>query len=285
MSKKLIPLALVTLLSLVAFSLWADSAGQPAQEATGTSFDSAQIDALLAMPAAERKAALQKLSPEERRSLWMNLRQARAQQNGKQLNRGSYKSGDLTKTLDKPINRPAADKAVGTITYDDGVGTNTFGGGAIIGNRFNTHDGGITVTTSGMVTEVVAVVQQGPAFSSTSAGFVLLGPQTTGGGAFAIFSTFTGAITGMTDTLTFTGIGANYTGNSFFVLFGDFASIYVPVFGTGSTNGQGHHGVVGYTGGMGPNITGTFDFGGALNALIRASGNILPVELMSFDAE
>jgi hypothetical protein len=136
-----------------------------------------------------------------------------------------------------------------------------------------------------MVTEVVAVVQQGPAFSSTSAGFVLLGPQTTGGGAFAIFSTFTGAITGMTDTLTFTGIGANYTGNSFFVLFGDFASIYVPVFGTGSTNGQGHHGVVGYTGGMGPNITGTFDFGGALNALIRASGNILPVELMSFDAE
>ena len=32
-------------------------------------------------------------------------------------------------------------------------------------------------------------------------------------------------------------------------------------------------GVVGYTGGMGPNITGTFDFGGTLNALVRATGN------------
>jgi hypothetical protein len=42
--------------------------------------------------------------------------------------------------------------------------------------------------------------------------------------------------------------------------------------------------VVGYTGGTGPNITGTFDFGGTLNAFVRARGNIVPVELMSFDA-
>jgi hypothetical protein len=113
---------------------------------------------------------------------------------------------------------------------------------------------------------------------------VLLGPQTGGGGAMAIFSSFTGA-TGATDTVTFAGIGASYTGSSFFVLFGDFSNSYVPVFGAGTANGQGHHGVAGYTGGMGPNITAVGDLGGSLNSFVRATGNIVPVELMSFDAE
>jgi hypothetical protein len=40
---------------------------------------------------------------------------------------------------------------------------------------------------------------------------------------------------------------------------------------------------VGYTGGLG--ITGTFNLGGNLNALVRASGNIVPVELMWFEIE
>jgi len=141
------------------------------------------------------------------------------------------------------------------------------------------------VLNPGTVSTVQAVVAQGPAFTTSSAGFVLLGPQTTGGGAMALFSTFTNTPTGTTDTVTFAGIGASYTGSSFFVLFGDFDSVYVPVFGTGSTLGQGHHGVVGYTGGMGPNITGTFDFGDTLNALVRSTGNIVPVELMSYSVE
>jgi len=100
----------------------------------------------------------------------------------------------------------------------------------------------------------------------------------------ALFSSFTTA-TGVTDTVDFNGLNVNYTGNSFFVLFGDFASSYVPAFGTGTVNSQGHHGMVGYTGGMGPNITSTFDFGGTLNGLVRASGNILPVELIEYDVE
>jgi hypothetical protein len=38
--------------------------------------------------------------------------------------------------------------------------------------------------------------------------------------------------------------------------------------------------MVGYTGGMGPNITSTFDFGGQFNSFIRSSATILPVELL-----
>ncbi|MCA1779058.1 MAG: hypothetical protein LC637_06670, partial [Xanthomonadaceae bacterium] len=178
----------------------------------------------------------------------------------------------------------AANRAVGTITYDDGVSTTTFGGGAIIGNRFDTHTG-VPVLASGTISQVQAVVVQGPAFTSSSAGFVIEGPQTAGGGAMAVFSTFTTGLTGTTNTVTFSGLGVNYPGSSFFVLFGDFANVYVPAFGTGTTNGQGHHGVVGYTGGMGPNITSTFDFGQTLNSLVRASGNILPVELIEYGVE
>jgi len=127
-------------------------------------------------------------------------------------------------------------------------------------------------------------VVPGAAKTASSAGFVMLGPQTGGGAAFAIVSTFTN-VSGVIDTVSFTGLGASYTGSSFFVLFGDFASSYIPVLGTGSALGQGHHGAVGYTGGMGPNITGTFDFGGIYNAIIRATGNVVPVELMAFDVE
>jgi hypothetical protein len=175
-------------------------------------------------------------------------------------------------------------RAVGTITYDDGVITTSFGGGAIVGNRFDTHTG-IPVFGSGTVETVQAVVVPGSAITSSSAGFVLLGPQTTMGGANAIFSTFTAGLTAATETVTFTGLGVSYTGSSFFVLFGDFASSYVPAFGSGSTLGQGFHGVVGYTGGMGPNITGTSNLGGTLNGLVRATGNIVPVELMTFGIE
>ena len=90
---------------------------------------------------------------------------------------------------------------------------------------------------------------------------------------------------GTTYTVTYNGIGANYTGSSFFVLFGDFASVYVPAFGTGTNNMQGHHGVVGYTGGMGPDITSTFDFGGTLNSLIRATGKKIAQLFYAHDRE
>jgi hypothetical protein len=253
------------------------AAPAPAQDQAALS---QQIAALRAMSRADRRAELKKLTPEERRGMWMELKREQvAKQGAAHMNYASMTGHPVTAV-------PAAlPRVIGTIAYDGGFPTTGFGGGALVGNRFNTHTG-IPVLASGTVSTIQAVVVPGPAHgsSSSSAGFVMLGPQTTGGGALAVFSSFTNA-TGVIDTVSFAGLGANYTGSSFFVLFGDFASSYIPVFGTGTTLGQGHHGVVGYTGGMGPNITGTFDFGGALNAFVRATGNIVPVELMTFDVK
>ncbi len=251
---------------------------------TAVMADNSQIQSLLEMSAEARRAALKQMDVEDRRGLWFQLKAAQAESRlvDKSQTAGVYQNGG-TVLAEPKVRVSSKAGGAGTIKYDDNVVTTSFGGGAIIGNRFDSHEGqplSLNVGNSGTVSTVQAVVLQGPAFSSSSAGFVLLGPQTAGGGAMALFSTFTVGVTGATDTVTFTGIGENYTGDSFFVLFGDFASVYVPGFGTGSTQSQGHHGVVGYTGGMGPNITGTFDFGGNQNALIRATGNILPPELV-----
>jgi hypothetical protein len=261
----------------LAVSLYA--AGGPADE--GSITDQAlqqRIADLRAMSRADRHAELKSMTPEERRGLWIQLKKDQATNRG--VNPEDYSSMSGFEVTQTP---PELNKAMGTIAYDSGFPSTGFGGGALVGNRFDSHTG-IPVLTSGTVSTIQALVVPGPAPTGSSAGFVLLGPQTGGGGAFAIFSSFTTA-SGVIDTVSFTGIGANYTGSSFFVLFGDFASSFIPVFGTATTLGQGHHGVVGYTGGMGPNITGTFDFGGALNAFIRATGNIVPVELMAFDVE
>jgi hypothetical protein len=255
-----------------------------------------RIQSLLDMAPKERRAALKAMPKGERQGLWLQMKKAERVKKGLPLKqavktggyakaevlRESADAGSASAKNAARFDQAVATRAVGTIQYDDGTGNTTFGGGAIIGNRFDTANGN-PVQVSGTVSTVQAVVAQGPAFTTSSAGFVLLGPQTGGGGAFAIFSTFTGA-TGITDTITFANLGVNYTGSSFFVLFGDFANSYVPVFDTGS-NGQGFHGVVGYTGGMGPNITSTFDFGETRNALIRATGNVVPVELTRFSVE
>jgi len=247
-----------------------------------------QIAELRAMEPAERRSALRAMSPEQRNGLWFQLKQMdREQRSIPRPDAGFYRQAVEQadgQAEDVAETSAAGARAVGTITYDDGVNTTTFGGGAIVGNRFDTHTS-VPVLASGTVSTVVGVVVPGPAATTDSAGFVLLGPQTGGGGAMALFSTFTAGLTAATETVTFSGLGVNYTGASFFVLFGDFANSYVPAFGTGTVNGQGHHGVVGYTGGMGPNITGTFDFGGTLNGLVRATGNILPVELIEFGVE
>ena len=241
----------------------------------------AQIDALLAMSPTDRRAALKAIPADERNGLWFAVKKAQFERKGHQFS-GS-KAGDKNEQPLKPT-RPAGAKAPGTIQYDDGTVTTSFNiSNAIIGNRFDTHATG-NVMVSGTVDTVVAVVVQGSAFTTSSAGFVMLGPETVSGGAMALFSTFTAGDGGPTDTVTFTGLGASYTGSSYYVLFGAFNNSYVPAFGTGSTNGQGHHGVIGLTGGMGPNIT-TISDQTTLNALVRTTGNVLPVELMQFTVD
>jgi len=278
-------LALVLACTVLAWSTQSESAQAVKTSTDDTELDAevldAKVESLLAMPAAERRAELKSLTAEQRRGLWLKVKRAQAERRGKSpLVRGSKLKGHpLTATPKKSL--PAL--AVGTIGYDSGAPSTSFGGGSLVGNRFNTHTGN-PVFSSGTVSTVVGQVVPGTGLTTNSAGFVLLNPQTGGGGATAIFSTFTTA-SGTADTVTFSGMGANYTGSSFFVLFGDFSSSYIPVLGTGSTLGQGHHGVVGYTGGVGPSITGTFNLGGTLNAFIRATGNIVPVELMTFNID
>jgi hypothetical protein len=278
---------IVTLILLaggVATALLAQSQSTAVEGKTSDapSFD-AQVEALVALPPAERRAALKSLDPEQRRGLWLAVKRALREEKGA----AAPSPGHYRDAQGHPVNVTpqglAAPAAVGTIRYDNGFPTIGFGGGALVGNRFDTHTA-IPVLNPGTVSTIQALVVPGPANTTSSAGFVLLGPQTTMGGAMALFSTFTAA-TGVIDSLTFAGLGVTYTGSSFFVLFGDFATVYVPVLGTGSTLAQGHHGVVGYTGMMGPNITDTFDFGNALNSFIRATGNIVPVELMTFEVD
>lgn len=241
----------------------------------------ADVNRLAALAPAARRAELKAMDPSLRRGLWFAvLAKVRADRGVEGPAQGSYRSAVAAASPSHP--KSAAGNAVngtpvsGIIQYDSGPFTVSFGGGAIVGNRFNSAVG--KPFQNGAVTAVQAVVIPGPAFTTSSAGFVLLGPQTGGGGANALFSSFTTAA-GATDTVDFNGIAEAFTG-SYFVLFGDFANSYVPVFGTGTTQAQGRHGIVGYTGGMGPNITGTFDFGGSLNAFVRSSANIVPVELL-----
>lgn len=244
-----------------------------------TTVDS-RVEALLEMEPDARRAHLKAMDPAERRGLWFEVKREQVRRRGGTGARAGRDALAPDHRDAADVRTPATKRAVGTIAYHSGMPTLDFGGNTIIGNRFDTHTG-IPVLASGTVSTVQAVVVPGSAQTSSSAGFVLLGPQTGGGGAMAIFSTFTGA-TGTQDTVTFAGIGASYTGSSFFVLFGDFEASYLLAFGTASTLGQGHHGVNGITGGMGPNITATSPLTG-VNGFINATGNIVPVELMSFE--
>ncbi len=237
-----------------------------------------KIDELLAMPGKERRAYLKGLKQEERKGLWLRLKREKAARKGLTSKRGSY-AAPFAIDVDATT---WTNRAVGGIVYDRDFPNAAFGGSALVGNRFNTHTG-IPVFASGSVTSVQALVIPGPGVTTSSAGFVLHGPQTTMGGAIALFSTFT-TVTGLINSVTFPGLAVNYTGSSFYVLFGDFSSSYIPVFGPGTTMGQGHHAVVGNTGGMFPNITATSTLPG-LNAFVRASGDIVPVELMKFEIE
>ncbi|MBZ0111197.1 MAG: hypothetical protein K8J08_01920, partial [Thermoanaerobaculia bacterium] len=164
-----------------------------------------QIDALLEMSGPDRRAALKKLDPAERKGLWFELKKVQASR------RSSSPSGKYSEASSQSLSGvpTKASRAVGTIAYDSGVPAVSFSGGSLVGNRFDTHTA-LPVMASGTVSTIEAVVVPGAAVTSSSAGFVLLGPQTGGGGAMAIFSTFTSA-TGTIDTLTFTGMGAAYT--------------------------------------------------------------------------
>ncbi len=269
-----------TVLAIFATSVSADD---PVQVSAKYSQQS-QIMELVGMEPADRRAALKAMNPKERKGLWFNVHKAIAEQRAVDRT-GIQPKGGVT--VPPSAFNPSI-QAVGTIAYDSGFASVGFGdndaapSNRLRGNQFDTHTG-IPVLASGTVSTVVAQVVPGPANTTNSAGFVLNGAQTVGGNFLALFSTFN-PVTGVIDTVTFSGMSANYTGSSYYVLFGDFSVSYIPVFGTGTTLGQGHHAVAGTTGGMGPTMT-TINPMTGLNAFVRSSGNIVPVELMQFDVE
>jgi hypothetical protein len=272
---------LVGITSLAALGLAVPGgSGAPAgHRAPGARDRGVEVTALRSRKGTVRHAVFTDTGARARQSSIVQVKQVKRRKRGvAKRGSGNYRGGGYPVAA-----RLGVTNAIGTITYDDGLGSTSFGGGAIIGNRFNTHTG-IPVLASGTVSMVQAVVVPGGSQTNSSVAVVVLGPQTGGGGAAALFHT-TVNVSGPIATVNVGGIGAHYAGNSFFAVISDFPSGYIPVFGTGTNLGQGHHGMVGYTGGMFPNITGTFNFGGSLNGIVRARGNIVPVELMKFEVE
>ena len=187
-------------------------------------------------------------------------------------------TGPAVRQLEQPVQTasPKNGRAMGTITYDDGVATAAPAIGSLCyGNQFNTWSGNPAMA-SGSVTAVdfyIATVSGTAAFVS-----VLGGP---GGGTTAPVLTsvnVTGVVSGAWNTVVF-GSPLAYTGSSFL------AGVWygggdVPALGSGSVAGQGFHG-------MAINdIVGTgFATLPGLNGLVRASGDVLPVELMTFTVQ
>ncbi len=196
-------------------------------------------------------------------------------------------SGPLVKQLDEPrqTDAPARDTkygVLGTIQYDNGavtavpmVSSNCFG------NQFNTHTGLPMPGPSpaGSLTKITFyMVSVAPpnAFVSVFGPVTTTGPGTAA--PFILSQLATGVVAGAFNTHTFaTPIAVS--GASFLAGVWYFGSDVVGL-GTGTTNGQGHHGM------MINDIVGTgFATLPGLNALVRTSGTIVPVELMNFDVQ
>lgn len=165
----------------------------------------------------------------------------------------------------------APNKVLGSITYHSGaLGTccqNSF----MVGNQFDSAlseplemSGSVTMATFDMITV------------GGSAAFISLFDQLAGTAANLIISTNVSAMTGNNVAT----IAAPYVGSTFLAGAWQF-NTDVPAVATGTTGGQGFHGI------SINDIVGTaFTTLGSLNAAFTATGDVLtPVELLNFDVE
>ncbi len=179
----------------------------------------------------------------------------------------------LTEALPSPRVTQLADatEVVGTIVYDDGILNFTPAISSLTyGNRFNTA-GGNPLTASGSVTQVTFYMFN----VGGTGGFVSFFDQLNGTTANLIDSSSYPMVPG-TNTL---AVGPfAYVGNSFLAGVWYFGSDSVGL-GSGTVGGQGFHGFVIN------DIVATGYFPLTVNALFRATGDVLPipVELMTFD--
>ncbi|MCG8461433.1 MAG: hypothetical protein MI919_34560 [Holophagales bacterium] len=216
---------------------------------------------------------------------------------------GTLRTGIETET--PPKRQPETPSAVfGTVIYDTGVfdtiPTQPAGITDILsyGNQFNSHNGNPIPAPSVTVTQIAVwpALVNGSTTASGSAFMTVFGPVNTAGtNASPILSVNHPGIVPQTwNTVAHLGTVSPATGTgtaaSFLIgMFGGASGAGTPCnsdcvgldTGIGSTvNGQGFHG-------MRVDDFGGGDFGtiASANALLRAIGNVVPVELMSFSIE
>ncbi len=176
-----------------------------------------------------------------------------------------------------PVGSKAPQKVTlfGTITYDDGVAnvapTTT---SRCWGNRFDTG-GGFPVQASGSITKVSVYM-----VSISGNAFITIADQlNTGAGTAMNIDSSSYPMTVGWNVVSFT-TPFSYVGSSFLAGIWYFGGD-VPGLGTGTTGGQGHHGMdindsAGTLTGYNPSTT--------FNALFRPMGDLLtPVELRNFE--
>jgi hypothetical protein len=189
-------------------------------------------------------------------------------------------TGPSTRALDAPVEaaRVKNSRAMGTIVYDDGIvsalpGISSF----CYGNQFDTFSGANPVMASGSVTAMSFFIVSG---AGTDNVFVsVFGPVS--GTAASVLSSASIPLNNGSNAFN-THVFAspvNYPGSSFLAGIWYVAGDTVGL-GAGTVNGQGHHGM------WINDIAGTgFATLSGLNALVGASGDVLPVELMTFTVQ
>lgn len=184
-------------------------------------------------------------------------------------------SGPAVRPVGEPVTTelPKSSRAPGTITYDDGTYHSAPGVSSnCYGNQFNTWSGN-PVMASGSVTALdffmasvsgnVFLSVYGPVSGTTAPQLTSVSVPPTAGAMAWNHHTFTSPLA--------------YTGSSFLAGVWYYVGDAVGL-ATGTVGGQGHHGML-----INDGTTGTgFAPLSTVNAMVRASGNVLPVELMNF---
>lgn len=189
-------------------------------------------------------------------------------------------TGPAARALDVPVQttRVKDSRAMGTIYYDDGVQTHFPGVTSYtFGNQFNTFGGTNPVMVSGSVTAMSFFMVAG---AGTDNVFVSVFGPVSGTAASVLTSASVPLNNGSNawNTHTFTA-PVNYVGASFLAGIWYVAGDTVGL-ASGTTGGQGYHGM------WINDIAGTqFALLSSLNGMVGASGDVLPVELMTFTIE
>ena len=189
-------------------------------------------------------------------------------------------TGSPVRALDTPVQAPRVKntRAMGTIYYDDGVQTHFPGVSSFCyGNQFDTFGGANPVMVSGSVTAMSFFMVAG---AGTDNVFVSVFGPVSGTAASVLTSAsipLTAGSNAWNNHVFATPV--NYPGSSFLAGIWYIAGDTVGL-ASGTTGGQGYHGM------WINDVVGTqFALLSTINGMVGASGDVLPVELMTFTVQ